>query len=578
MASEIECMLPHEIAQTFKTYELEQTYQHCLRDTDRIYEDERARLLRVQLLLLEDENEELQDKLDADISAIENLEDTNEDMRSRLAETQAELQRVEVELKARSRENERYKAEIDAQNQASSDTQKILSEKLALSRELAVLKPELEHLRSQTSSQQNALAEKLALQRELSSAQVELENEKRIVQRLQSQREASGHDDSALHSEIDDLKKEVASMRTQIQKNQREIVKKQSEWETQKDVLESKLDAFRTKLRTTKEQLKEAQDELEKSQAAKMAQSAELTKARLAGKMAPPPTTGPINPRKRNVARFDPDMTIGTPGQGGAAKKQRSSVSIGDKSSFSMTPFLNRTTMSILPETPSEDVAESTEKDESEQTVDERMHEQIHSIIEEAETQAAQRKAAKEARDKARAAALASTAATKAKASTAAKPTQPLKESTATKGNKVVQKKPALDKVTEEDVGEEPATAPPTIKPVAAAKKEKKSANSDRENDAPSDTEQNKASDKTHKRKRPNIFDEDDKALPVEPKLKKVKTLKVLGKAGGSGLGNVSLLGAGAAVTGGKAKKTFAEFSPLKKDRRAAVGGAGSAA
>ena len=58
--------------------------------------------------------------------------------------------------------------------------------------------------------------------------------------------------------------------------------------------------------------------------------------------------------------------------------------------------------------------------------------------------------------------------------------------------------------------------------------------------------------------KRPNIFDDDDNGAP------KVKSLSF--NANASSLGKISLVGLGK----GKAK-TLAEFSPLKKDRRAAV-------
>ena len=571
MDNPVDCI---DLYQTQKISELSHRYEICQRDTERIYEEERARVLRVQLLLLEDENSELQDRLDEDNSAIEKLEDNNYEMRTRLSEVEAELGQVQAELKTRLREIERLKTEIEAQNNANSEATKILSEKLALSREVATLKPELEHLRSQTSSQQSVLAEKLALLRELSSVQVELENEKKTVQRLQNQKQTASHDDSALYGEIDDLKKEVSKLQKEVQKSQRESIKKHSDLESQKDVLESKLDAFRTKLRTTKEQLKEAQDELEKSQAAKMAQSAELTKARLAGRMAPPPSIGPANPRKRGVARFDPDMTIGTPGQGVAAKKQRVSVSIGDKSTFSMTPFLIRTTMSILPETPSEEVAEDQDRDETEASPEEEMRKQMDSIIEEAEAEAAQKKAAKEARDKMRPVAKTTT---KAKpAAEAKKSTQPLKESTASKANKVVQK-PALEKVVEEeDSAEQPTKF--VLDPVPKSEKQLTTTNaSDEENNNPDDKPAKPQRDL--KRKRPNIFDEDDDALPAEPaKSKKIKTLKSLSKPSGSGaalsgvVGNISLLGAGTnlGAGGAKARKTFAEFSPLKKNRPAA--------
>ena len=63
--------------------------------------------------------------------------------------------------------------------------------------------------------------------------------------------------------------------------------------------------------------------------------------------------------RKRSVAHFDPDMTIGTPGHGTGrpAKKAKNIPSAKDeitiKPSFSITPFLNRT-LSVLPESPSQ--------------------------------------------------------------------------------------------------------------------------------------------------------------------------------------------------------------------------------
>lgn len=566
MATDIVYMQSNELAQTLKTSQLEHAYERCLREADHIFEEERARELRVQILLLEDENDELQEKLDESNSEAEKLEDNNDEMRTRLADVEAELQRVQTELKTRMRDIEHYKAEIEAHNAANSEATKTLSEKLSLSRELATLKPELEHLRSTANTQQNLLSEKLALQRELSSAQVELENEKRTVQRLQTQRETSNHDDSALHSEIDDLKKELAKVQKEVQKNARENIKRQSDWETQKDSLDAKLDAFRVKLRTTKEQLKEAQDELERAQAAKMAQSAELTKARLGGKMAPPPPTAVI-PRKRNIARFDPDMTIGTPGHGGpAAKKQRNSVNIGDKSTFSMTPFINRTAMSILPESPSEEPAVEAAEAGKVTSIDEEMSRQINSILEEAEAEigieAEKKQEARSVSEKTKPGPTKANSSTIKPVARRARSAEPLAETTKSKANKVVQKA-TLDKVIEEDVVEEAGAAPP--KP---SKDGDKSAtnHSDQENN---DGDQ-PAKKKRESKKRPNIFDDEDDAHAEKPK--KIKSLKVLNKGAASGpglggLGNVSLLAGG---TGMKSKKTFAEFSPLKKDRRVA--------
>jgi septal ring factor EnvC (AmiA/AmiB activator) len=425
MAAELDYLTSEEIAQSIKTSHLEQVYERALREAERIYEGERVRALRVQLLLLEDENDELRERIDENDVELNKAEDNNDELRQQVEEASEELQQVQMELKARMRDVEHYRTEVNALNASSSNVTKILAEKLALSRELAILKPELEHLKSQTTTQQNLLAEKLALQHELSSVQVELENEKRAVQRIKSQPKASSHNDSALAEEVKELEMEVAKAQREAQKSDRESRKKITEWESQKGILEGKLDAFRNKLRTTKEQLKEAQDEIEKVQAAKMAQSAELTKARLVGGAAA------ANPKKRRVTRFDPDMTIGTPGHGGpAAKKQRISVNVGEKSTFSMTPFLNRTT-SILADTPEVDRQDEHDK------ADETMNQQIDAIVEEAakpkapESPVLQKKAA-------------------SKEAAAPKTKQPLKQSTTSKTNAVV-KKPSLPKVTEEE-------------------------------------------------------------------------------------------------------------------------------
>ena len=210
--------------------------------------------------------------------------------------------------------------------------------------------PELEHLRSQAASNQNILSEKLALQREVSSLQVELETEKRAIQRMKAKDNKSNEEDGKAQSQLEELRRELAKERKDSQKIQRDLQKQIAEVEGQKGTLEGKLGMFRDTLRATKTQLKETREELEKAQlAAKAASRSSFDEAR-----APKPA----NPRKRNVARFDPDATIGTPGESHAAKRARFSVTApGEKSTFSITPFLNKTT-SILMDTP-----DSTYKD-----------------------------------------------------------------------------------------------------------------------------------------------------------------------------------------------------------------------
>ena len=517
----LENMTSAEICQSLKTIQLEQAYERALQQSERIYEEERARALRVQALLLEDENDALQDQLVESEAQIEKLEDGHDDLRESLLQAEADLQRTQVDLKSRLRDIDYYRAELNNLSTMSSDSTKLLTEKLSLARELAVLKPEIEHLRSQALTQQNLLAEKLSLQRELSTLQVELETEKRAVQRTKAKDTKSGEDEFKLEAQIEELKKDLAKEKREAQKNDRDARKQAADWEGQKTILESKLDAFRNKLRSTKEQLKETQIELEQAQAAKATREAEFAQAR--------PSIA--NPRKRPVARFDPDATIGTPGV--AAKKARTSTLPGDKSTFSITPFLNRT-MSMAPESPAS----------QEQQVDKVINEQIDAIIaENAPTSPAPAPKTKPAKKPANAAA------------TKAKEPQPLKDMTNPKANVSVQKqrsvapsKTALPKVTEEaDENRESTENPsalPNLQQKHPVKKKQKLLG-----------------------QRKSLFDDDDDEREQSKSRGLIDLSKELGLRGGAGRGMISLAGKG---------KTLAEFSPLKKDRRAAAAAGGT--
>lgn len=566
--------------------QLELEFDRAKQQAERIYEDERARILRVDLLLQEYANGELQEQIEhiQDVK-LKRSEDQVEDLSTRLAEIEEQYQQTQTELKTCLRDIDTYQAEINALNATAVSSTKLLTEKLALSRELSALKPELEHLRSQATSQQNVLADKLSLQRELSTAQVEIEQERRTIQRLMQQK----NDDSAASEEVEELRQQLAKEKKQVQKLERQItkranekstadaalvdefesvkqeledarrktqhaerkleeackanstsegnsaqldqlkadlakekralakaereqLKKSSEWDAQKETLETKLDAFRNKLRSTKEQLKEAQDELERREQAKFAESAAATKVRIAGRAASVEPTQ--NPKKRTVARFDPDMTIGTPGNGGpAAKKPRTTLStVGDKSTFSITPFLNRT-MTILPESPNAvmntTINELAEEAERESSKDQEKDDQPAAAKKKADTKEA----------------------TGGKATSKSKAAKPLKESSNARANAVM-KAPGLDKVVEEDDAE--------------------GGSSGQENNSKSvavDVSETTVSE-PKKRKvlggRKNIFDADE-----SDGIKKT-----------GGLGKVKL------GLGRNKPKLLAEFSPLKKDRR----------
>lgn len=582
-----------------ETARLELEFERAIQQAQQIYEEERSRILRVNLLLQQDVSEALEEQLEH-VQEIElkQSEEETENLQARLVDLEEQYEISQAELKSCMRNIENYQIEINALQASSADSSKTITEKLALQRELNSIKPELDHLRTLSSTQQNVLADKLSLQRELATAQVELENERRTIQRLKQQSKSG---DPALEGELDDVRKELvesqkklqklerqnvkranekstadaalvdeleavkcelvdAKFRTEqaeknlqqasiqnnaaslsndvledlkkdlskekkaLQKLEREQLKKTTEWESQKESLESKLDAFRAKLRTTKEQLKEAQDELERREQAKFAESAAATMARITGRATSiePAQVTSQNPKKRNVARFEPDMTIGTPGNGRpAAKKARQTMSsVGDKSTFSITPFLNKT-VSILPESPNA-VMNTT----------------INEIAHEADLEAKKKEPAKKGATKKDTTGK-STSTAKGKAVAA----QPLKD-VASRGNLVV-KAPVLAKVIEEDA-----------EPISESGQQLLP--------QPTETLASETTTLQPKKKkllgaRKNIFDDD------EPDgIKKISTGGHVGRLGKTNLGTFGL---------GKNKpRMLAEFSPLKKDRRTVEG------
>lgn len=237
------------------------------------------------------------------------------------------------------------------------DSTKLLTEKLTLARELSSLKPELDHLRSQVASHQTLLAEKLSMQRQLSTVQVELETERRATRRSLAKEGKSQAEDAKLESRIESLQVDLAKERCERQRIEREAQKASTELENKNTALESRLDAFRNKLKTTKDQLKETQTALQKAEISVIAASGR------AAASANPAIPAVRNPRKRAAVEMDADTMIGTPGDLPAAKRNKKSSTLpGEKSIFSVTPFLNRT-VSVVPESHASDIGEDKGED-----------------------------------------------------------------------------------------------------------------------------------------------------------------------------------------------------------------------
>lgn len=388
----------------------ELTYTHSKHTIALLQRDEGFRQLHLRNLILADDVADLQSELAsasrrADASHSESLEwqdahgdlvEARDYLQEQLAGVQSQLKQAEAKGRTREKEKETLRAQLENLSAQHTDSSTLLTEKLSLQREVAALKPELEHYRSQHTANEGLLGDKLGLQRKLAERDAEVADLREQVDTVKSEvvreqkarvkaekagnrkgdeeaaakrkeceelaeelaavkrenerlskvvksAEKGGAEIATLTQELEDAKAEIKEIKAQLaaeRKDRAKIAKEQqkaiTDVEAQKALLDEKLDQFRMKLRSTKESLKETQEELQR--------------AREVAAAAPKPTATAKNPKKR-VA--DPDAAIGTPGDAGPAAKRnkRASSVIGEKSTFSITPLLNRTRgVSLVPE------------------------------------------------------------------------------------------------------------------------------------------------------------------------------------------------------------------------------------
>ena len=485
--------------------------------------------------------------------------------------------------------------ELSSLQGISSDSAKLLAEKLALSRELANIQPEVEHLRSQVTSHKSLLSEKLSLERQLSTTQMELENEKHALHQISQKVERTREKETDHRTEIEELRKELSSQRREgekistalrdaeeelkskrnaakvaaarDEKNEakqereteelrKELAKEkrhtqeaekalrgaQSDWEIEKSALEERLSTVRTKLKSHKEQLKKKDEELRQAQHA-INDAAKNTN--VDGKR------GAKNSRKREIQHIDPDAAIGTPGIPIKRNKRASTAQPGDKSTFSITPFLNKTT-GAAPSSPAsgQSIVSRAGTARMDEVVDSIENEQSPTVP--TKNQTAKSKSSNNPR------ALAPM--------TCNKPTSkraPLKTAAP----------PRLEKVAEEDDQENmdeeaevtqplvPAKVPKiTLKPkLTTSRRSLMSFSSFNEDGAPEKRKKRKLGGANAANK--TLFDDDDR-----PSLKPVSGKGLLAA---KAIGRSGLLAKGAGKQGSRVLEDGFIFSPLKKDRRA---------
>ena len=187
----------------------------------------------------------------------------------------------------------------------------------------------IEELRKELSSQKR---EGERINRALRDTEDELKSKQHVAQIAAERGEKHV---ARQEQEVEELRKDLAKEKQRTHETEKSLRRAHADWEIEKSALEERLDTVRTKLKSHKEQLKRKIEELRQAQMT--ASNAAKSSTNLEDKR------GTKNSRKRGIQQVDPDAAIGTPGIPEKRNKRASTAQPGDKSTFSITPFLNRT-------------------------------------------------------------------------------------------------------------------------------------------------------------------------------------------------------------------------------------------
>lgn len=169
----------------------------------------------------------------------------------------------------------------------------------------------------------------------------DLQAEKRRSKKAQS-KASDNIAEADLRSQLEDAEKKLAAEQKQKEKIRHQSQESLNEAEARNDALEKKLEKMRTKTREIQEQLKQCQSDLRKAQKPKPTVSEEVA-AKTAGRQAFK-RRKPLDIANDEISQ----ISIATPNaddkpQKGVKKRFVPEPSmVGEKSTFSITPFLNR--------------------------------------------------------------------------------------------------------------------------------------------------------------------------------------------------------------------------------------------
>lgn len=320
---------------TTRLHALDLEYQQNRHKTDLISRDEDARRLQLRVLLLRDENTRLQDKCAAKDEEIRALSRDGDQLRVELDEFKAQNEPKDAQIKdaaieaddpavghIRNHYNRNLLANSTKGETKSSETHmrdlsKALDENRALTKELQQLRPEMELLKQQVTNYEKMLSEQ---------RKTELASKKQSKSKTPND---ESEDMSELRAALDKVTEKLAEeerQRENIKSNHR---KELEESERQNDKLEQRISKLEKKLKDSQKELRDVRKELK----------------------APQPSSKEDESEGGNTSNNQEATTKARAKDQSLTNKERLSrrnkrtieqAAVGEKSTFSITPLLNK--------------------------------------------------------------------------------------------------------------------------------------------------------------------------------------------------------------------------------------------
>ncbi|CCU77927.1 SMC domain-containing protein [Blumeria hordei DH14] len=359
----------------------ESAYQESMRNEESILHNENTRRLTLSMIILKHQNNDLHEITANKENCLTSMLKETEGLRQKLSETKDVNSALKSKIRNQDRDIMSLRAELESLNASTIDSGKLFADKLRASREAAALRLEVDRLQIDNTQQEALKTEKLILERQVTSLQAELEAEKTGLKQLEENRRELASQKLELEETCERLeldhqlqlqKLQNALSQEQLDREkfqndtiataQKQVVELRSNFSREKEddkesylkvshdlessenrrlCLQKEIDDIKETLATTQTQLQECQLELKhfREPGAKLKKAVIGRKRNLTKSM------------KQDAEATHSDLTIDTP-DGAAARGQRAAKKrgnleqtlVGEKSMFSITPFLNRTT------------------------------------------------------------------------------------------------------------------------------------------------------------------------------------------------------------------------------------------